>query len=216
MSKLKPEDFRVTRSTPEMADRLAQIQRTCFPYLSEEELITAEQYSAHMKVFPEGQLAVIGPDGIPVASSTDFRCHMDFNNYQHKFIEATGYNWLTTHKPDGEWLYGVDIGVLPDYRGYGLGRMLYDSRKQVIRDLNLRGHVAGGLLKGYGAIKHEMSAQEYLDRVTSGDIFDPTLSIQMKCGFNIVGLIDEYLEDSSCDNKAALIVWRNPDYKESN
>lgn len=206
-------NFRTIQSTPALADSLAAIQRACFPTLAENELITAAHYRAHMNAFPEGQLAVINEVGLPVACSTDLRCKMDFDHYQHRYIDAVGNNWLTTHDPVGDWLYGADIGVHPDYRGQGLSTLLYDARKDLVRRLNLRGHVAGGLLAGYGARKHEMSAQDYLDKVVAGDIFDPTLSIQLRRGFEPVGIIDDYVDDPSCAGKAALIVWKNPDFK---
>jgi hypothetical protein len=206
-------DFHVVQSTPAMADALAAIQQACFPTLSAAELLTADQYRRHTEIFPEGQLAVIGPGGQPVASSTDLIRHVDFDHIQHRFMEATGDNWLTTHEPDGDWLYGADIGIHPDYQGRGLSRLLYDARQDLIRRLNLKGHVAGGMLKGYGAYRAAMSAQTYIDKVVAGEIFDPTLSVQLRRGFVVAGVIDHYLDDPTCDNKAALIVWRNADYR---
>lgn len=40
----------------------------------------------------------------------------------------------------------------------------------------------------------------------SGEIFDPTLSVQQKIGFEIRGLIKEYLNYPTCGNAGALIV----------
>jgi GNAT superfamily N-acetyltransferase len=204
--------FRVIQSRLDMAEALAAIQQACFPTLAEAERISAAQYQRHMEVFPEGQLTVVGAAGRPAASSTDLICRMDFDHYQHRFMEATGDNWLTTHDPDGDWLYGADIGVHPDYRGTGLSRLLYDARKDLIRRLNLKGHVCGGMLSGYGSHR-DMDVRDYVDQVVAGRIFDPTLSVQLRRGFWVAGIIDDYLDDPVCDNKAALIVWRNPDYR---
>ncbi|NIW92244.1 MAG: GNAT family N-acetyltransferase [Phycisphaerae bacterium] len=93
--------------------------------------------------------------------------------------------WLSNHNPKGDWLYGADIGVLPAYRRRGIGRMLYEARQGLIRRLNLKGHVAGGMLKGYGPYKNQMSAEEYMEKLKTGEIFDPTVSVQLKgsgCG----------------------------------
>lgn len=207
------EKFRIVHSAPEMAEELAAIQRACFPTISAGELITPEQYRRHIEIFPEGQLMVLDETGHPVASSTDKRCTMDFDHYQHTYLEAGGNNWLTTHEPDGDWLYGVDIGVHPDYRGAGLSKMLYNARQDLARRLNLRGHVLGGMIKGYGARKDEMTPAEYMKHLTDGDIFDPTVSVQMKRGYTIEGILDNYVEDPSCANVAALLIWRNPDYR---
>lgn len=51
--------------------------------------------------------------------------------------------------------------------------------------------------------------------VVAGELNDPTLSFQLRCGFEVVGVIDSYLEDTASGNYAAAIVWRNPDYSEA-
>jgi GNAT superfamily N-acetyltransferase len=206
-------EFKTVNSTPEMAEQLEAVQRASFPHLSEEEIITAAHYRAQIKVFPEGQFAVVDEAGKVVASSTDMRCKMDFDHYQHRFIEQVGHNWLTTHDPEGDWLYGADIGVHPQYRGHGLSKLLYDARKDLCRRLNLKGHVAGGLLAGYGAMADRMTPEAYVAEVVAGTRFDPTLSIQLRRGFVAMGIIRDYVDDPSCADTAALIVWKNPDYK---
>lgn len=40
----------------------------------------------------------------------------------------------------------------------------------------------------------------------TGELFDPTVSVQLKMGFTIHGISDNYVDDPSCENKAVLIV----------
>jgi GNAT superfamily N-acetyltransferase len=207
------ETFTITQSTPEMAEQLEAIQRASFPDLTEEEIITAAHYRAHLDRFPEGQFAVVNSSNQVVACSTDFRTKVDFAHFEHRYIDAVDHNWLGNHDPAGDWLYGADIGVAPAYRRRGLGRLLYQARRDLIRRLNLRGHVAGGMLKGFGRYKDQMPVEEYVEKIKSGELFDPTVSVQLKVGFKIHGIIQDYVEAASCDNKAAFIVWHNPDYK---
>ena len=209
------EKLRIVNSTLDMVEQLEAIQRVSFPTLSEKEIITARHYEAHIQRFPEGQLAVINKAGLVVACSTDFRTNVDFDNFEHRYIDAVDHNWLGNHNPNGEWLYGADIGVLPQYRRRGIGRMLYQARHNLIRRLNLKGHVAGGMLKGFSKFKDKMTVEEYVAKVEASELFDPTVSVQLKAGFKIHGIIQHYVDDPSCDNKAAFIVWRNPDYRES-
>jgi len=204
--------FKVVNSTLELAEGLAAVQRACFPTLAEAERITAAHYRAHVEVFPEGQFAVLNESGEVVACSTDLRKNVDLAHFEHRYLDAVGGNWLTTHDPEGEWLYGADIGVLPAYRGLGISKLLYAARQGLVRRLNLRGHVAGGMLVGYGRYKREMSAEDYVNKVVKGELFDPTVSVQLRRGFEVYGVIQDYLDDPSCDNKAAFLVWRNPDY----
>jgi GNAT superfamily N-acetyltransferase len=117
----------------------------------------------------------------------------------------------TNHDPDGEWYYGGDISVHPDYRGRGLGRRLYDARKDLVRRYWRRGIVAGGALPGYEHYKGELTVPEYVERVVDGELSDPTLTFQMRNGFEVRGLLEGYIEDEITGNWATLIVWENPD-----
>jgi GNAT superfamily N-acetyltransferase len=208
----EPAAFTVVQSTLAMAPALEAIQRASFPTLAADELITAVHYRAHIERFPEGQLAVVTAERQLVACSTDFRTTFDFDHIEHRYIDAVDHNWLGRHDPDGDWLYGADVGVLPEYRRRGLARRLYEARHALVRRLRLRGHVAGGLLRGYGAWKDRMAVDEYVARVVAGELADPTLTAQLRCGFEVRGIIQNYVTDPSCDNKAALIVWPNPEY----
>ena len=53
---------------------------------------------------------------------------------------------------------------------------------------------------------------EYVDKVVAGELHDPTLSFQLSHGFEVRGLLENYLEDEADDGWAALIVWENPDH----
>jgi GNAT superfamily N-acetyltransferase len=207
------ESFVIVNSRMELVEQLEAVQRACFPTLAEDEIITAGHYAAHIQRFPEGQFAVIEQaTGGVVACSTDFRTQIDFTHFDHRYIDAVDHNWLGHHDPEGDWLYGADIGVLPAYRRRGLAARLYQARRALLCRLGLKGHVAGGLLRGYGPYKATMSAEAYVAKVVAGEIFDPTLSVQLKCGFTVHGIMHHYVDDPMCDGKAAFIVWPNPAY----
>ena len=203
--------FHVINTQASMAEDLASIQKACFPTMADSELFYPQHYRAHIERFPEGQLAVVTDEGKAVACSTDFLTPFDFDNIQHRFIDMVGNSWLTNHDPEGDWLYGADISVHPDYRRQGLASMLYQARRDLVQRLGLRGHIAGAMIKGYSAHKASMNAAEYIDAVIAGTLIDPVLSVQLRQGFKVEGILYNYVEASSCDNTAALIVWRNPD-----
>ena len=58
-----------------------------------------------------------------------------------------------------------------------------------------------------------MSVAEYVDKVVAGALFDSTLTFQLKMGFEVRGLLENYIEDSASDNWSTLIVWDNPEYR---
>ncbi|HET6898935.1 MAG TPA: GNAT family N-acetyltransferase [Vicinamibacteria bacterium] len=204
--------FTVVRTEERMADELAALQEACFPTLATAERIRAEHYRAHVRVFPEGQHVVVETaTGRVVATSTDFRTAIDFAHYQHRYMDAVGGNWLTTHRPDGDWLYGADVGVHPEFRRRGLATLLYGERQALCRRLGLQGHVEGAMPKGYHFFRDTMPIEAYVARVVRGEIDDPTLTVQLRRGYHVYGMIPEYLEDPSAANYGVFVVWTNPD-----
>jgi len=202
--------YDVVRSEAAMAEALADVQAACFPTLNPGLLMRAEHYRSHVAVFPEGQHAVIErATGRVAACSTDFRTRVDFSHYQHRYIDAVADNWLTGHDPEGDWLYGADIGVHPDFRGQGLSTLLYDARHALIRRLGLRGHVAGALPRGYAPYAGEMAIEAYVGAVVRGARSDPVLSIQLRRGYEVYGIIPDYVDDPSCADHGVFIIWRN-------
>ncbi|MEW6320842.1 MAG: GNAT family N-acetyltransferase [Acidobacteriota bacterium] len=195
----------IASTRPEHAEALEALQRVVFPTLADEERFKAAHYRKHLELFPEGQFVGLH-DGRVVAATTTIRLHFDFTRTTHTFADILQGGWLTAHEPDGDWLYGADIGVDPAYRGRGLARALYAARQELVWALGLRGQVTVGMMSGYGAVKDRLSAQEYLDGVRAGRFVDPTLSAQQKVGFELRTLIPGYLNDPVCDNYGVLIV----------
>lgn len=205
----------VVQATHDDLDALEAVQRACFPDLSEDELATAAHFLSHQQHFPEGQHTVLDVEtGEVVGSSSDFCMNVNFAHYAHSYLEETGNNLFTTHNPRGEWLYGADIGIHPKARGQGLAKLLYGARHDLVRRLNLRGHVAGAMPKGYGAVAHEVPIEQYVQEVIRELRSDPVLTVQLKRGYHVWGIIPDYLEDESCGNHGVFIVWRNKGYRE--
>src|SRR5260221_12698367 len=104
------------------------MQKIVFPTLAPEEHLTESQYRRHLKIYPQGQFVALDTgDGRVVGSTTTLKINFDFDHVQHTFADAIDHGWLGTHKPDGQWLYGADIMVHPDYRRRGIERQLYEA-----------------------------------------------------------------------------------------
>ena len=80
-----------------------------------------------------------------------------------------------------------------------------------MRRLGKKGIVAGGALPGYHAYREELSVDEYVAKIAAGELYDPTLAFQIANGFEVLGVIRDYMTDEVTGNAASLIVWRNPD-----
>ena len=141
--------------------------------------------------------------------NTGLLLNFDFEQPNHSFQEVTGNLLFSTHDANGAYYYGGDICVHPSYRRRGIGRRLYDSRKRIVREMGKKGILAGGMLVGYHKYKDTMSIENYVSEVCSGKLVDPTLTFQLKCGFEVKGILKNYIQDESCCNNAALIYWEN-------
>jgi GNAT superfamily N-acetyltransferase len=204
----------ITNTRPDHCKALAKLQRVIFPMLSDDELFTEAMYHTHLDVFPDGQfVALVNAGGKPkvVGATSTFRTNFNFDDIQHTFLQAIAGGWLTNHLPDGEWLYGADMGLHPRYRGMKIGSRFYATRRELVRRLKLRGEVAAALLPGYREHRRHMLIEDYVRKVASGDLKDPTLSFQLKNGFKVRGILYHHYE-SDTDPHAALIVRENPDY----
>lgn len=183
---------------------LEALQRTVFPTLADEERLHAPQYLRHLDVFPAGQF-VIGDAGTVVGMTTTMRTDFDPAHYYHRFEDLFAGGWLDKHAPHGEWLYGLDIGVHPAYRGRGYARWLYRARQQLVRSLGLRGQLTGGMMNGYGAVAGHLSGEAYYREWLEGKREDPTLTPQRRMGFRPLALLPDYLHDPGCGNYAVLL-----------
>ena len=201
----RPDGMVVVQARPEHATQLEELQRICFPTLDDAERFKAAHYLRHLELFPDGQFVVLDGDAI-VGATTTLRLRFDFERVHHTFAGIIQGGWLTSHDPDGNWLYGADLGVNPAYRGRGLATALYAARQETVWRLGLEGQVTAGMISGYGAVKDRMSAQDYYQAVIEGRIRDSTLSMQLGVGFEPRALLANYINDPVCDNYGVLLV----------
>lgn len=203
-----------TRLSVSMANAMEAMELEAFPTALPHDLYTASDFANLASEFTDGSF--VGFDGVgrdePVACGLGIRVHFDLSSPQHKLgqmIEEAATE--SGDDPTGEWYYGTDIIVRPDYRRRGIGKELYDLRKQACRDLGLRGIVAGGVIPGYAEHKSTMTADEYIDAVRAGDLYDRTLTFQLANGFEVLCALQNYIEDPAVDNYASMIVWHVQD-----
>lgn len=197
----------LTTLEPKYAAGLEQLQKDCFPTLAPFERMRREHFLSHAELFPEGNFVVLDGQKV-VGLGSGFLTDFDFTA-KHTFWEWVSEGFYTRHDPSGAWYYGGDISVHPAYRGFGLGRKLYGARKDTVKKLKRRGIVAGGMLPGYAAHKSALSIHDYVQKVVAGELHDPTLSFQLKNGFEVRGLLENYVDDEASDGWATLIVWEN-------
>jgi GNAT superfamily N-acetyltransferase len=196
----------IVKLEADMAERLADIERLSFPMANPDDLLSEDDIRAYAGVFPEGYFVAL-EDGEPVGQGAGIYLDFDFASPQHTLGGISGEHQCGNHDPDGDWYYGTDISVHPEHRGKGIGRLLYEARFGLIERDGKRGMIAGGSIPGYFEHKSSMSAAEYVDRVVAGEFRDPTLSFQLKMGFEVRGMLEGYMDDDADDGWSTLIVW---------
>lgn len=201
--KKTPQGYTIQNTQPHHAQALDKLQEIVFPTLAAEERMQAKHYLKHIELFPEGQFIVL--DGKKaIGMSTTIRYHLAMND--HTFLEVSEGLWMTSHEPDEEWLYGMDVGVHPDYRGQGLARQIYRARQETCRTLGLKGQMTVGMPNGYMDFMDKFSLEDYYEQILRGQIHDPTVSVQQRMGFELVRLIPNYLDDPQCGNGGVLMI----------
>lgn len=165
-----------------------------------------------IRTFPDGQIC-IEDKGKVVACAMAVIVDYDKFGDKHTYDEITGDAYLSTHDPNGDVLYGVDVFVHPGYRDLRLGRRLYEARKELCRALNLRAIIAGGRIPSYHDHAREMSPQDYVAKVKSKDLYDPILTFQLSNGFEVTQILKAYLpQDRESHGYATLLQWPNINY----
>lgn len=167
-----------------------------------------------LDIFPEGQLCVVVDGKVAACALSIIVDYSKFGD-NHTYQQITGNETFGTHDPDGDVLYGIELFVHPQFRGMRLGRRLYDARKELCENLNLRSIIAGGRIPKYKDYSDELTPRQYIGKVKLKEIYDPTLTFQLSNEFHVKKIIKHYLpEDKESKEYAILLEWNNIYYQE--
>lgn len=201
--------IRVRNLTLDDFDAIVTLQRACFPGMLPWSRV---QIRSQLDHFAEGQF-VVEVDGVVAASASSVIVEEAEYREWHDWTTVSDGGMIRNHDDDGDVLYGIEIQVHPNYRGHKLARRLYDARKRLCRERNLRGMIVGGRIPGYTDHKEAMTAREYVDRVLAKRLFDPVLTAQIANGFDVLDVVADYLpSDEDSAGYATILRWRNLDF----
>lgn len=173
-----------------------------------------DQILSHLKVFPEGQFVAWETEGKRVVGlASSLIVFWDDYEMDTNWRDFTDIGMFTNHDPEhGRTLYGADVMLHPDMQGKGIGKLLYQEREKLTRRLKLLRIRAGARLRGYAKFAKHISAEDYVMKILKGELSDPTLSFQLKQGFQVLAVAANYLRhDPESLGYAAVIEWLNPD-----
>ena len=200
--------IRVRQRRPEDTPHIIEIFRAIYP---DSPPWTPTQLASHLEVFPEGQL-VAEVDGRVVGMAASLIVLWDDYSMDTSWRDFTDHGMFRNHdQARGRTLYGAEIMVHPAFQGHGVGKRLYEARRELVGRFGLLRIRAGARLAGYHRQADRLSPEEYTRRVVAGELTDPTLSFQLARGFAVIGVARHYLRhDPESLGHAAVIEWLNP------
>jgi len=162
--------------------------------------------------FPEGQFVALFQGKIVGYCASLIITEKKAMKY-HTWREITGNGYCSTHKRNGDFLYGVDVFVDPKFRRMRIGERFYKERMNLCKHLQLKGIIFAGrmplLRKKYRQVG---SPQDYLKAVLEKKIRDPVINFQLRHGFEILGILNDYdPRDRDSMGNALHMVWYNPE-----
>lgn len=204
--------FEILHPRPEHFLGIQTLCRKVYPFSKPWSL---DQLAAHRAYFPDGQWIVIDT-GSGAIVGLAFSLIISWEDYsrQDNWQDFTSGGFFHNHNPKlGKTLYGAEVMTDPEYRGQGIGRMLYHARQEIIKKYELKRIRAGARLIGYAKYKDTMGPVDYVKKVVAKEIYDPTLSFQLSHGFKVLDVAKNYLfNDPDSLGYAAVIEWLNPKY----
>ncbi|WP_053217101.1 bifunctional GNAT family N-acetyltransferase/carbon-nitrogen hydrolase family protein [Virgibacillus senegalensis] len=214
MSKLDLKQFEkkliVRTIKEEDIPQIIKLQEACFPQMIPWK---PEHLRSHLEHFPEGQFCV-ELEGEIIGSCSSLIINFDEYDDKHTWDDITDEGYITNHDPEGYNLYGIEVMVDPEYQGMKIGKRLYEARKELARELNLKSIIIGGRIPNYHKYQDELTPRQYVEEVIEKKIYDPVLTFQIMNGFTVMRINPGYLPDDVQSAKyATLMEWNNIDYR---
>ncbi len=174
-----------------------------------------EMIRGQISHFAEGCFVVLIDDKI-IAYSASLIIDEQTALSNHTWKTGTGGGFGSTHKNDGEFLYGYETCVDPEIRGFRIGKRIYIARRKLVKYRNLKGIVFGGRIPAFAKHHKKLKGvEDYVIQVKAKTIKDTTLGFHLRNGFKVIGYLKDYLpSDQESMGYGVHLRWDNPHYSE--
>ena len=156
---------------------------------------TLDSIRSQLTYFPEGNFIAVFDDKV-VGYSASIRVPSTLALKPHTWDEITGHGTGSTDDPNGDYLYGMETCVDNTYQNLHIGQRIYNERKKLCIRLHLKGIITGGRLSLYAQeVEKVKNPEKYIELVQLEKIKDHTLLFQLHNGFEVLGILKNYLPD---------------------
>ncbi|HTW96108.1 MAG TPA: hypothetical protein VMD74_00415 [Candidatus Methylomirabilis sp.] len=195
---------------------IVRLERKCWG----EAGATEEMIISRIKVFREGSwLALVhdkvGGDKLVGYGVYEYVNEIDDKNFSWFGITDNGL-LVKSHQPKGDWLYGVNLSVVPEAAEMGVSENFISCL--TIKELifgGRKGLYLGSRMPGFASYcqqNGDLDANVYVQQRTHGHLIDPQLSIYEYLGFKVVRVLPNYFTDPESRNNGVLVLKTNHDF----
>lgn len=175
-------------------------------------LWTIGMVKSHFRICPE-LIYCAFENGRMTASLTCMAITEEDMQKNKTWLAKTGDGYLTTHRPDGNIGFGVDLTVSRNASRGVSNKIVFSALLVSLLGNGMKAVYLGARIPSYHKY-HPMPVENYVFGTRrNGKPLDPELYFYLKQGFKIVEIIPEYMEDPDSLNYGVLIRWGNPIYK---
>jgi len=198
----------VRRATTRDVKAIAALEKRIY---DPQPAMTRGMIQGQINNFPDGQF-VAEYGGQVVGHCATFIISGDIALKPHTWDEITADGYASRHDPDGDYLYGMEVAVDPNFRRLRIGQRLYRARKSLCEEYGLKGIVFGGRMPGYQRRRKSYpDPDDYIAAVKSREIRDSTINFHLANGFEPIGYLSAYdVTDVASGGHATHMVWKNP------
>lgn len=211
------EEILIRQATLEDIKGIVDVEKAAWPdglQASEAQLV------ARITTFPEGNF--VGTiKGIVCGVMCTMIVDYDYKTKDYTWNEITDNGFIrNTHKPNGRYLYGIDLSVTPKFGNTTEGRIsrgLIEAVANLIIEKDLEAALLGGRLPRFKDYADKMEVEQYvfgpwdLNGKKRHNPYDPELYFYIKNGLEAIRVIPNYMDDDPDSmNYGVLLRWRNP------
>ncbi len=174
-----------------------------------------EELQKLSECFAEGQLmATIGNEIVGLILSLP----VSYNKVTAAPCMAELYNpsLFKILAQDADSLFALEILVRTDHQRKGIGKLLNNAINNILKTNNFKAFIGVSRLSGYSQHQEKLSATDYIEKVKSGHLSDPSLSYNISNNMMPQKAITNYFEaDKASGGYGALVIQPNPQYSET-